>query len=174
MTRVLTGLLVAALLALGVQTLRLSDEIAAHADTRAQHAEHVADLERAAREAAEAARTEERRRTAEVQKVADEAHANLARARADADAAADAGRRLRDRIAALTSTCRAANSYTPTATGGAAAVATADLLADVQRRLGEASDRIAEYADAARTAGQACERVYDAVGSPPDPAPLHR
>lgn len=157
------GLLVAALLAVGLQTYRLASEQAAHADTRAQHAEHIADLERDAREAVLAARTEERRRTSEVQKAADEAHQALERARADAAAAADAGQRLRDRIAAITATCGRAASDPGPASGSAPAVATADLLADVQRRLGEAAQGIAAFADQARTAGLACERSYDAL-----------
>ena len=89
------------LLPLALQTYRLAGEQRAHADTRAQHAEHIADMERAASEAVKAARTEEQRRTAKVQKAADEAHESLARARADAVAATDAGQRLRNRIAAL-------------------------------------------------------------------------
>ena len=159
----LGGLLVGALLAVGLQTYRLASEQAAHADTRAQHAEHMANLERDAREAVLAARTEERLRTAEVQKAADEAHQALARARADAAAAADAGQRLRDRIAAITATCGRATSDPGPASGSAPAVAAADLLADVQRRLGEAAQGIAAYADAARAAGLACERSYDAL-----------
>ena len=157
------GLLVWALLAVGLQTYRLASEQAAHADTRAQHAEHIADLERDAREAVLAARTEERRRTEEVQKAADEAHQALERARADAAAAADAGQRLRDRIAAITATCGRATSDPGPASGSAPAVATADLLARVQQRLDESADAIAAHADAARAAGLACERSYDAL-----------
>ena len=161
--RALAGLLAAALLLAGVQTWRLAGEQAEHADTRARHAEQVADLERASREAAQAARTEERRRTAEVQKAADEAHQALERARADAAAATDAGQRLRDRLASLTAACgRAAGDAGP-AVSGPSAVATADLLADVQRRLDEAADGIARHADAARAAGLACQRSYDAL-----------
>ena len=162
-TRLLAAALVAAMLLTGVQTYRLAREQAAHADTRAQHAEHIADLERDAREAVLAARNEERRRTAEVQKSADEAHESLARARADAVAATDAGQRLRDRVAAITATCGRAASDTGLAGSSAPAVATADLLADVQRRLDEAADGIARFADQARAAGIACERSYKAL-----------
>ena len=151
------------LLALALQTYRLAGEQRAHADTRAQHAEHIADLEREAREAVLAARNEERRRTAEVQKAADEAHESLARARADAVAATDAGQRLRDRIATLAATCGRAASDTGPAGSGTAAIATADLLADVQRRLDEAANGIAAHADAAMAAGLACERSYKAL-----------
>jgi hypothetical protein len=152
-----------ALAAAGLQTYRLAREQARHADTRARHAEQVADLERASREAALAARTEERRRTAEVQKAADEAHDALARARADAAAATDAGQRLRDRVAALAATCDRTAGDAGSAGSGPAAVATADLLAIVQRRLDAAADGIAAHADAARAAGLACQRSYDAL-----------
>jgi hypothetical protein len=152
-----------ALAAAGLQTYRMAREQARHADTRARHAEQVADLERASREAALAARTEERRRTAEVQKAADEAHQALERARADAAAATDAGQRLRDRLASLTATCGRASGDAGPAVSGPSAVATAHLLADVQRRLDEAADGIARHADAARAAGLACQRSYDAL-----------
>ena len=159
----LGGLLVAALLAVGLQTYRLASEQAAHADTRAQHAGHIADLERDAREAVLAARTEERRRTEEVQKAADEAHQALERARADAAAAADAGQRLRDRIAAITATCGRAVSDPGSASGSAPAVATADLLADVFSEMERAGRAMAEEADRRGIAGAACERSYDAL-----------
>ena len=159
----LGGLLVAALLAVGLQTYRLASEQAAHADTRAQHAEQLRELADAARQAEADAREEEQRRTAEVQKAADEAHQALERARADAAAAADAGQRLRDRIATITATCGRAASDTGPASSSAPAVATADLLARVQQRLDEAADAIARHADAASTAGLACQRAYESL-----------
>ena len=162
-TRALAVALAAALWIAGLQTYRLAREQAAHADTRAQHAEHIADMERVAREAVEAARAEEQRRTAEVQKAADEAHKSLARARADAVAATDAGQRLRERIAAITASCGRAASDPATAGSSSPASATADLLADVQRRLDEATDGIARFADQAHAAGAACQRSYDSL-----------
>lgn len=171
----LGGLALAVALALaGLQTYRLEVERRAHADSRSTHAVAIAALERSAREAVRSARDEEQRRTEEVQKAADEATRSLARARADAAAAADAGRRLREQIAAVTATCRFAASDSSAAEGGAPAVSTADLLADVQRRLDEASDGIARFADAAHIAGATCERSYDRVRSAPDSAALHR
>jgi hypothetical protein len=162
-TRALSIALAGALLLAGWQTLRLSGEQSDHADTRARHAEQMQAMFEAARQAGEQARTEERRRTAEVQKAADEAHQALERARADAAAATDAGQRLRDRLASLTATCGRASGDAGPAVSGPSAVATADLLADVQRRLDEAADGIARHADAARAAGLACQRSYDAL-----------
>lgn len=164
--RSLAVVLALAMLALGVQTYRLVTEQREHAETVAMWAKDRESREKTARLAVEAARAEEQRRTAEVQKVADEAHEALERARADADAAADAGQRLRDRIATLTSACGRAAVHPGAASAGPAAEATADLLADVQRRLDAAADGIARFADQAHAAGTACERTSDAVRSP--------
>jgi hypothetical protein len=133
-----------------LQTARLANEKAAHADTRRTHAEAIAKAEAATR-------AEERRKTAAVQEIANETARRLEVARADADAAATAGRRLRDAIATLRLNCAA------TAGRGDAAGAAADLLADVQRRLDEAADSIAGFADRAHAAGIGCERAYKAV-----------
>lgn len=172
--RLIASLLLIAVVLLGLQTLRLEVERRAHSETQATHQSTLAELERSAALAVESARAEEQRRTEEVQKAADEATRSLARARADAAAAADAGRRLREQIAAITATCRFAASDPSAAEGGASAGATADLLADVQRRLDEASDGIARFADAAHIAGATCERSYDGVRSAPDSAALNR
>jgi septal ring factor EnvC (AmiA/AmiB activator) len=146
-----------------VQTLRLSDEQLGHAVTREARANDRAQWERQTREAVEAARTEEQRRTAEVQKAVDDAEKQLARARADFDAAVDVGARLRQRISELTSVCGKAPSGAAPARSGSSAGSTADLLADVRRRIDEAAEGIAGYADKASAAGVACEQSYDGL-----------
>lgn len=162
-TRALAAALAAALLLAGWQTYRLANERTAHAETRSAHALQMQMMFEAARLAGEQARTEEQRRTAEVQKAADEAYQAMERARADAAAAADAGGRLRQHIATLTATCRRAPGNTATASAGAPTDTTADLLADVQRRLDEASEQLAGFADSAHTAGRTCQQSYDAL-----------
>ena len=147
----------------GVQTLRLSWEQTAHAQTREDHTEIIAGLANAARIAVEAARTEEQRRVVALQGVVDEAERDLAVARADAAAATDAGTRLRQRVAELTAACRRAPGDPAPPDTGPTTDPTAALLADVQRRLDEASDTIARFADESRAAGLACERGYDAL-----------
>lgn len=112
--------------------------------------------------AVNAARAEEARRTAAVQKEADHARQSLARAQADAAAAADAGQRLRAALSAARRSCPAASGATP-AVGSPPADPAEGVLADVQRRLDEAADGIAAHADAARIAGQACQRAYNAL-----------
>lgn len=154
---VLAGLLAA-------QTVRLSREQAAHAKTIGDHATYVAQLEHNAREAVQAAREEENRRTRAVQEIADDTQKKLEVAAADAIAARDAGERLRKQIAILAAAGRrAAAGKAASADPVPAADATADLLADVQRRLDEAADGIAEFADRAHAAGLGCQRSYDAL-----------
>lgn len=150
----------------GVQTVRLADERAEHATTVSKWAKDREDMERNAREAVEAARTEEQRRAQALQGVIDEAEKNLARSRADAVAASDAGDRLRQRIAELTSTCRSGSSDTVSAGAGQTTQSTADLLADVQRRLDDATDTIARFADQAHAAGTACQRSHSTLTPP--------
>ncbi len=155
--------LLLALAAASLQTYRLSEERLAHAETSRTHAETISRLERRAREAESAARETERRWTAAMEDVANEHQTQIAQARADADAATSAGERLRLRVAELAAGCRGASSSAAIAGAGPAARSGADLLADVQRRLDEAADRIARHADEARAAGLACERAYGAL-----------
>ena len=152
---------------LGLQTVRLADERTAHANAVSAFNAAAAKAEREARQAVEDARTEERRRTDAVQEIANEAQSKLDQALADAGVARSAGERLRERIAQLTAACRAAASNPGAASSGAPAEATADLLADVQRRLDEAADGIAGFADKSAAAGKACERSYDALTTRP-------
>ncbi len=114
-------------------------------------------------EATKAARTEEQQRAAQAQKVANETHEALARARADADAAAGAGLRLRQQLARITASCRTAPSDSATAAPGTPADPASDLLADVQRRLDEAQDRIARFADEAHASGLACQSIHEGL-----------
>jgi len=153
------------MVAAGVQTYRLASEQRDHAETRRAHAETIGKLERAARVAVEAARTEETRRYAALQEIARETEQSLDLARADAAAAATAGERLRQRVAEVTAACRRPAGDPGSTDAGPAADTTARVLADVQRRLDEATDRIARQADEARAAGLACERAYGALTS---------
>lgn len=160
------GLAVAVAISLGaagVQTYRLAAESEDHARTKAEHAEYLAGLDRAAREAEALARAEEQRRFAALQGAIDDAEQRLEQARADADAASDAGDRLRQRVAQLSTACRVSSGDTGAAGGGQPADATGDLLADVQRRIDEATERIARFADQAHAAGLACQNSYRAL-----------
>jgi len=109
----------------------------------------------------EAARTEEARRTAAVEKQRDLAQTIAAAARADADTRAASERRLRQRIDTLLA--GAVGSNPALADGGPAAGAPIDMLAHVLGRALEAAGQLAAYADQARVAGLTCERSYDSL-----------
>lgn len=71
-------------------------------------------------------------------------------------AAAAVGNGLRVRFASVASTCDRGAGSEASSPGSQAASSPGDLLAYVQRRLDEAADRTAEFADAAAIAGQVC------------------
>lgn len=107
----------------------------------------------------EKAREETERRLVEKEKIANDAKAERELAQADARAARNVSDRLRDRINDLT---RSAN-HPATIDGSAATCGTGILLANVFSRTDERAGELAEYADRARIAGQACERQYDSL-----------
>jgi hypothetical protein len=160
------ALAIALALAVGygaVMTYQVAAERRDHADTRAAHAEQLAGLERAAREAEKSARAEERRRVKALEGIIHDAETRLGQALADAAAATDAGDRLRQRVAELASACRGAPGDPAASAPGTPARSAADLLADVQRRLDEAADGIARHADRARSAGLACQKAHGSL-----------
>ncbi|MCT9074912.1 DUF2514 family protein [Cupriavidus gilardii] len=108
------------------------------------------------------ARREEQRRLFEQAEIANAAKKEAAKARADArDADAVAGR-LRKRVADLVATNRAGGDSAATS-GSTAAGDPLGVLADVLSRADRRAGILAEYADAARIAGHACERAYAAL-----------
>lgn len=87
--------------------------------------------------------------------------ATLKRARADAAAAAGAHGRLLAQLDAIRA-AGARDDSTATAVGQAASTAAA-VLADVLGRCSERRRELAVYADDAREAGTACERIHDGL-----------
>lgn len=148
-----------ALLVLGIfagkQTLKLGAERTAHAQTR----EAIATA--TARQQADF-RKQEQAWTATLERVRRDTRTQLAAAEIDGATATAAGDRLRQRLSQL-AVCSGTPAAPPVAAGSAPATATADLLADVQRRLDQAADQLARFADASHIAGQACERTYDST-----------
>lgn len=117
--------------------------------------------------ASEAARAEEQRRTAEQRGIANAAAKERDQAMADARAAGAVAGRLRQRVAEL-AVSRA--SHPAAASRGETAGDPLEVLADVLERADRRAGILAEYADAARIAGQACERAYDTLtATPPQP-----
>jgi hypothetical protein len=112
--------------------------------------------------AMKAVRAQEQAKTAAVQKEVEDARKqNAALETAHAGAVA-AGDRLRAQLAAAGR--RGGPCARPAAPGGSpAADPTDSLLADVQRRLGEAEDATIRFADQSHAAGLTCQRIYEAV-----------
>jgi hypothetical protein len=108
--------------------------------------------------AEQAARAEETRRTNEHREIANEAERLARMARDAAVRSAAAGDGLRERAAAVAARCNPA-----AAASGPAASSPGDLLAGVLERVAGAAGQLAEYADRARIAGDACERAYQSL-----------
>ncbi len=108
------------------------------------------------------ARIEEQRRAAAQMEIANAAKRDADAARADARDAGAATDRLRVRVNELLAAARASKDSAAFA-GGPAAGDPLGVLADVLERADRRAGILAEYADAARIAGQACERAYDAL-----------
>lgn len=125
-------------------------------------AKATAAAERATSEAQAA--TETARRLRVQQEATDAANLKTAQLERSVAAAADAGQRLRARLAAVESARCAGDPAA--AAGGPAAGAAADLSADVHRRLDEAADGIARFAEQAAIAGGTCQLAYDALTPP--------
>ena len=119
------------------------------------------DWERESGRAVRAALDEGNRRTAAVQKEVEDARKKSDALEGAVAGAAAAGRGLRDELAAARARACTVNPSTPG--GSATAEATERMLADVQRRLDEAQERVARHADQARIAGLACEGSYRAL-----------
>ena len=112
--------------------------------------------------AVDLARAEEQRRTAAQREIANAATMDLEKARGDARAAGDAAERLRLRVAELLAAGRAPENSASASTGAPAGNAD-ELLAELFRRADDRAGSLAADLDAARVAGTACERSYDAL-----------
>lgn len=125
----------------------------------------IAEIRRAAAvdqvKASDRARTEEQRRIAAQTEIANAAKQEAEQARADARAADAVAGQLRQRVAELVAASRAGNPAA--ASGSEAAGDPLGVLADVLSRADRRAGILAEYADTARIAGQACERSYDSL-----------
>lgn len=164
LTYVAAGLALAGFSLAGVQTVRLANERAAHAATVAAAADGVADQYRETMRAVEAIRAEEARRRALVVREVENARGREKQNAADLADARAAGQRLRDALARLDATGNTGTGTDPTtANGGDPTRAASDLRALVQRRLDEAADTVAGFADQSRTRGLTCERLYNGL-----------
>jgi len=111
--------------------------------------------------AVEAARAEERRRTAAVEKARDDAQKQAAIAAADAAGARGERDRLRARANTLARAAVARDAAL--ADGSPSGAAAVDLLAYMLGRAIDRAEALAGIADRSRIAGLACESAYDVV-----------
>jgi hypothetical protein len=108
--------------------------------------------------------SETQRRIDDQAKVIHEQAQNLAQALSDNDALRSAGPGLRAAQARYADArCRASASNPAPVGASAPADPAPDLLADVQRRLDEATDGVGRFADQSHIAGTTCERSYQAL-----------
>jgi hypothetical protein len=130
---------------------------------KAQWADQQALQAKGLAAATTANRTEERRRQAAVNQVANDARQQQVEAVADAAAADAAGQRVRDQAGKLA----AGASCTPGDSGATqrsqAATRAAMVLSDLFQRADERAGELAKAYDAARVAGMACEVAFDKV-----------
>jgi hypothetical protein len=160
---VLTYVIAAAIVALGVQTLRLGSaqrEIATLGATLDKERREAADRALAAERTA---RDEEARRLELLGRIDRETAARNQRRLDDAAAVVVAGGGLRQRAATVAARCEAPRDPAA-AVDRPAANDAGVVLADVLGRLEETARRLAALADERGTAGDACERAYDALG----------
>lgn len=157
------ALVLAVLGALGGQYVTIQHLRAGLAEQKAAIEQERANAAQAAADAQARNRLEEQRRVAAQTEIANESQRLTARARAG-DVRADAGdARLRDATAAAASACRGPAGDPTIAAASPAASSPGDLLALVQRRMGEAARGVVRFADDASIAGDACQQSYGAL-----------
>jgi hypothetical protein len=125
-------------------------------------------LQGVADETVRANNVESNRRLAEQQGIIDAANQKVQQLVADVAAGRASHDGLQQRAAVIAARgCRAASDP---GTGGASAPASdpAGMLADVLGQLDARAGLLAEYADRARAAGEACEQSYDTLRRPSD------
>lgn len=124
-----------------------------------EQAKTAAAAERAASQAE--AQAEHSRRLIVQKEATDAANLKSQRLQTALAASTDAGRELRDKLAALEA--RSCSGDPVPAGAGQAASSPADLRAYVSRRLDEAAEGIAGFAERAAIAGQLCVESYQAL-----------
>lgn len=162
-TWIAAGAITAAVAAAGVQTVRLAGEKADFAEARTAWANARTEAARLRTKAETEERNEETRRQLEKDNATKDALAKVTVANAAAVRADRAAVSLRESTDALVARARQACGGTNPGPGGTPAADPVGVLADVQRRADERAGVLAKYADAARIAGQACERSYESL-----------
>ncbi|XVJ69905.1 MAG: DUF2514 family protein [Rhizobacter sp.] len=163
MTEGLIAAVVALLLLVGVQTVRLAKEQTAHQVTKTDRADKLAEQERIARAHVEAVRLREVARVSALEGVIHEKSALLESAQTDAAAARVAADRLRDKVARIAAAANARSANPGAAPASPPADNPTVVLTDVLGRIDARAGELAEFATRAHQAGQICEAGYDSV-----------
>lgn len=132
---------------------------AAQAQERERHAD-------AALAAEAQARATEARRVEELGRIEHDAAKRTAAVQADAGRARAAADLLRQHVARLAASGGSAPGDPAAAPSGEAATGPGLVLAELFGRADDRAGELASWADAAHSAGLACERAYDAVRTP--------
>ncbi|MGB3287967.1 MAG: DUF2514 family protein [Burkholderiaceae bacterium] len=130
----------------------------------ANQAQHAGVLERQAQAvvaSVQAARSEEARRTAVMEKERDNAMEQSEALAADLAAGAAASDRLRRELSKLRARYASGISTIAERSQGQQGTDTIGLLAELYARMDESGREVAGYADRLRIAGMTCERIYD-------------
>lgn len=151
------------LTAVGVQTVRLADERADHQTAVARYQGERVEAIKLTAKAETEQREEFERRIKEKDRAIEQAQAKQAIAAAAARNADAAGKRLRESTEGLVERARQACRGTDAGQGSTPADDPIGVLADVLGRIDQRAGSLAKYADAARIAGEACERSYDSL-----------
>ena len=154
---------VGALAAAGISQTQFTNEREAHANTRAQYAERVAQAESEKRaESEKHRRTEQELRNAQDQN-AEQAQALLVAVDHARNLAAAANQRLRDAAQDLAAVARSRCAVAPTPGYSTPGDDPIGVLADVLGRADQRAGELAAVADESRIRGLTCERAYDAA-----------
>lgn len=162
MIQVYAGVGLALLLAVGVQTYRVSSLKTELAEQSAEIAKEREAASNASREAERRFREIERKTADEQDRARDEAVKERRQLEADLSASRDNSQRLLRQLSkAGRGPGAASNSATPS--GGSATRVNPGVFPDVFGECVQRVQRLAEAADASRGAGSLCERTYDAL-----------
>lgn len=155
----LAALLAVATAGWNVQTTRLANERAAHAETKREQADAVARAEAAAR-------GEEKRRIDVQQGIINATQQDLDRVRTELAAASTAGDKLRAAIDTWRKRAAAAGATVATVGPSEPVADPIGMFADLLERADSRAEKVGRYADELRATGLACERQYDSLATP--------
>lgn len=155
-----------AFLAASIQSFRLEKLQRKTAELRAEYESEWSHLYESSAKASQEAVELYDGQVKSLQREADYAKKQRDKAIADAATNIAIGNKLRAKLAASRDSYCTKTEDTTADSGSEAAGAAIDLFDYVQRRLDDAADGIAGYADQAAIAGRACERSYGEIEQP--------